>query len=243
MEDALDADAERVQFQCGQMGLCWPTSRPWTPFIRPVIGRAPVHELLPDGLTLSLAAAATTGELHKAGGFTRPTLVGAFKQSFEDFRTGLSAALHPDRRHAHGLAQDRRSRAARPFVHRARAAGIWRRVRMDTAGSGGAPRRASHADRSDAGVRARRLSSGHDDAPADRRAGAPAAGVREGGQPVAVHAPPRGGVCHRDRRAERVLAAERRAQSGVRAARAVRASRAPSARAGRVRAALARGAC
>lgn len=82
MEAALDRETELSRFQCGHMGLCWPTRRPWVPFQRRLIGPQPVHELLPDGLILAEAVRATGGDLHQASGLSEPTLTGTFRRAF-----------------------------------------------------------------------------------------------------------------------------------------------------------------
>jgi VWFA-related protein len=95
METALDNEAALRGFQCGLMGLCWPTRRFWVPFERRLIGPGPVHQLLPDGQALSDAADATGGRLHKTQILAEPTLTGAFRRAFEDFRSSYVLRYTP----------------------------------------------------------------------------------------------------------------------------------------------------
>ena len=86
METAMDNEDERRTFQCPNMGLCLPTKRFWVPFVRRSVGEGPIHALLPAGRTLAEAAAFTGGRLHQAELISEPSMLGTFKQAFQEFR-------------------------------------------------------------------------------------------------------------------------------------------------------------
>ncbi|HUF47437.1 MAG TPA: VWA domain-containing protein [Vicinamibacterales bacterium] len=103
METAFDNEAALAGYQCNPnlMGLCWPTRRFWVPFQRRMLGPAPAHQLLPDGVTMAEAAESTGGALHKTTVGGVPSLTSTFRRTFEDFRNGYMLRYTPQ-----GVARD-----------------------------------------------------------------------------------------------------------------------------------------
>ena len=87
METAFDSESVLAGFQCRNMGFCWPNRTVWVPHRRQLLGPAPFHPLLRDGLALEAGAQATGGAVHKAQLLDEPTLAGTFRKAFEDFRS------------------------------------------------------------------------------------------------------------------------------------------------------------
>jgi VWFA-related protein len=94
-ERDADSEAALSDFQCGNMGLCWPTRRFWVPFERHLVNTTPGHPLMADGKAIADGAAATGGRLHQAALIAEPTLTGTFKRAFEDFRNSYVLRYTP----------------------------------------------------------------------------------------------------------------------------------------------------
>ncbi len=95
MESESDNDDVFRRFQCGRMGICWPTRQFWVPFQRRLFGPAPVHALTPEGEAVRAGADATGGALHKAQLLNVPNLKSTFKKAFEDFRNSYVLRYSP----------------------------------------------------------------------------------------------------------------------------------------------------
>jgi tetratricopeptide (TPR) repeat protein len=96
LEQAMDNDAQAAGFQCGLLGFCWPTRRSWIPVQRRLIGPAPEHRVLADGMILRDAAQLTGGHLHRTTVGGVPTLSGTFRRAFDDFRSGYVLRYTPE---------------------------------------------------------------------------------------------------------------------------------------------------
>lgn len=96
LEQAMDNEAQFAGFQCGFLGFCWPTRRSWIPVQRRLIGPAPDHRVLPDGVILRDAAQLTGGHLHRTTVGGVPTLSGTFRRAFDDFRSGYVLRYTPE---------------------------------------------------------------------------------------------------------------------------------------------------
>jgi VWFA-related protein len=94
MEQAAAQEDTLSAFQCGYMGLCWPTRRPWVPFQRRLMSGLG-QELSPDGQALSAAAQSTQGDLHLTRVLTVPSLVSTFTRAFDDFRSSYVLRYTP----------------------------------------------------------------------------------------------------------------------------------------------------
>jgi hypothetical protein len=106
METADDNEGALHGFQCEMMGYCWPTRRFWRPFERRLFGFPPVHPLLRDGEAVAIGARATGGALHQTNMLAEPTLIGTFRRTFDDFRSGYVLRYSPtgvDRRGWHTI--------------------------------------------------------------------------------------------------------------------------------------------
>ena len=98
METALDNDDVFRQFQCDPikgMGICWPTNRFWVPPVRRMISSGPFFTILPPGLVIKEGAEMTGGAWHQAVGLSTPSLIGTFRETFENFRSSYMLRYTP----------------------------------------------------------------------------------------------------------------------------------------------------
>jgi tetratricopeptide (TPR) repeat protein len=75
------------------MGMCQPTNRSWMPWRRELISGAFALSL--EGAQVKAAVEATGGRWHQTVGFSEPSLLGAFKDTFENFRTNYVLRYSP----------------------------------------------------------------------------------------------------------------------------------------------------
>jgi tetratricopeptide (TPR) repeat protein len=98
METALDNDHVFKDFQCNTrlgMGLCWPVNRFWVPPVRRMISPGPFFTILPPGLIIKEGAEMTGGGWHQAVGLSTPSLVGTFRETFDNFRSSYILRYTP----------------------------------------------------------------------------------------------------------------------------------------------------
>ena len=95
METALANDDAFSAFQCGEIGLCWPTNRSWVPHQRRMTGGNPLYTVTPDGALVKSGAEATGGGWHQTVGIAEPSLTNTFRRTFENFRTSYILRYSP----------------------------------------------------------------------------------------------------------------------------------------------------
>jgi hypothetical protein len=103
MEEVKDQEDAKSKFQCGVVGMCWPTNRGWVPVHRDLIGQLPTqvvpppppHFVLPDGQAIKTGVEATGGAWHQTAMIAIPTLTGTFRRAFDDFRSGYILRYTP----------------------------------------------------------------------------------------------------------------------------------------------------
>ena len=76
------------------VGACWPTSRSWRPSSQQLI-TLPDFAITLDGLHVKAGVEATGGRWHQTVGFSEPSLLGTFRQTFENFRTNYILRYTP----------------------------------------------------------------------------------------------------------------------------------------------------
>jgi VWFA-related protein len=98
METALDNEGVFKQFQCHTekgMGLCWPVNRFWVPPVRRMITPGPFFTILPPGQLIKEGAELTGGGWHQAVGLSTPSLIGTFRETFDNFRSSYILRYTP----------------------------------------------------------------------------------------------------------------------------------------------------
>jgi VWFA-related protein len=95
METALSNDGEARAWQCREIGQCWPTVRSWIPHKNWLIDDGEFHRITNNGLLVKAGVEATGGAWHQAAGLSVPSLTGAFKATFDDFRSSYMLRYTP----------------------------------------------------------------------------------------------------------------------------------------------------
>jgi len=95
MEEALTNDGEARAWQCANIGQCWPTVRSWIPHKNWLIDDSPFHRVTTNGFLVKAGVEATGGGWHQAQALSVPSLTGAFKETFDTFRSSYMLRYTP----------------------------------------------------------------------------------------------------------------------------------------------------
>jgi tetratricopeptide (TPR) repeat protein len=86
MESALLSDTRLSAFQSSNMGLASPVNRSWVPYRTALLSVGEFTQLTEQGREVKAGVEAAGGGWHQAAVFSEPSLPGAFRKVFDDFR-------------------------------------------------------------------------------------------------------------------------------------------------------------